>query len=542
MGENPLPFARAAALSTLARNEDPLYIPALFLLGYIHLRRGESEQAREAFDPIIQPFERETEHAVALLRSRFVTRPRFLKLVRKSEIIRQWAKYFQRQITYLHGGAYSRAADTWQRIKTERAEEEAGRKSEFRTAHIQALAENLCKLWSPARAMDAAGLGTADPDEVRRAQRELDTFLRPADLITLDSNLSILGTQPAIIQLLDFSPAFETDAESEARKRQKAAHKASVLQDVGDLQTIPIGRLLADKIEPLKQLIQEERWDAFAEQIESIQQDIRSPDERKFADLLKDARVDSLGGRIVSFFLPAFAEVRKLRAYLRRFYWPALGDHVRLPLYTEASYYSLQAQLLTFDPDQMIKASEQAKEFREAYPSRSFNTSDVYLLMLSLEAEAILRAQIQRADPDTHLRATTIKPHEERLRKAVKSRRVESGTRASAYLALGLFQRTRRRAEEQARHRSALEDKSKDEMARYEEVELYLQSLDLLPSASAHCYIAECRLEEGRSNEAAAHVMQALSLSPEHALAKKLAVELRLSLGPQAGAEPGGED
>src|SRR5579872_5093463 len=103
MIENSLPFPRAAALSKMARSQDPLYIPALFLLGYVHLRRGESEQAREAFEPIIQPFARETDHAVALLRSRFVKPPRFLRLVRKSNVIRWWATYFQRQITYLHG-------------------------------------------------------------------------------------------------------------------------------------------------------------------------------------------------------------------------------------------------------------------------------------------------------------------------------------------------------------------------------------------------------------------------------------------------------
>jgi hypothetical protein len=39
MSENSHPFARAAALSQLAQNEDPLYIPASFLLGYVHLRR-----------------------------------------------------------------------------------------------------------------------------------------------------------------------------------------------------------------------------------------------------------------------------------------------------------------------------------------------------------------------------------------------------------------------------------------------------------------------------------------------------------------------
>lgn len=528
MSENSLPLSRAAALSQLARDEDPLYMPAAFLLGYIHLRRGEAENARQAFDPLIQPFNREIDHAVALLRSRFVQQPRFLIFANHSKLISRWKEYFAQQITYLHGGTFYRAATTWERIKQERAEEEAGRKSEFRTAHIEALAKNLSDLWDPVRALQAAGLGSADRDQMLQAQQELDKFLRPADLSMFSVKLAILDAMPAMIKAGQISGPFETQAERAAREQQKEADKADLIRQVDGLEEIPIGWLLSNRLQPLKQLISEEKWDEFKEKIESIEQDTRSPDDWKFAELLKDARVDSLQGRIASFFLPAFAEVRKSRAHLRELYWPTLSDRVRLPLYTEASYYSLQAMLLTFEPKLMIEAAEQAERFRDAYPSRFFKTSEVYLLMLSLEAEAILRARIQQDDADTNFRVIRIKPHREILRKAVKSHRVKSGTRASACLALGLFQRDQRRREEDARHRSALEDKSKDEIARYEEVELYMQSIDLFPSASAHCYIAECRREEGRENEARAHIKQALSMSPEHALARKLAAQTNL--------------
>jgi hypothetical protein len=528
MSENSHPFARAAALSQLAQNEDPLYIPASFLLGYVHLRRGEAEKARQAFDPIIHPFKRETEHAVALLRSRFTKQARFGNLVKHITMLAEWRKYFIQQITYLHGGTFYRAAITWEQIKQERAEELAGRRSEFRTAHIQNLAENLAKLWDPVRAMAAAGLGTTDRDQVLRAQRELDTFLRSSDLSQFNSTLNILSALPAMIAVQLFPGPFETQAEREARNQEREADKASLLQKVDGLEAIPIGRLLSNRIQSLKQLIKVEKWEEFKDQIESIAQETRSPDDRKFAELLNDADVDSLTGRFASFFLPAFAEVRKSRAYLRRLYWPTPGDRVRLPLYTEASYYSLQAQLLTFEPHQMIEVSEQAEKFRNAYPSRSFKTSDVYLLMLSLEAEALLRARIQRSDTDTNVHVILIKSHREVLRNAVQSRRVQSGTRASAYLALGLFQRDERIRDEEARSRTGLEDKYKDELARYEEVDLYMRSLDLLPSASAHCYIAECRLDEDRKSEARAHIKQALSMSPEHALAKKLAAQTNL--------------
>jgi tetratricopeptide (TPR) repeat protein len=525
MSENSLPLSRAAALSQLARDEDPLYMPAAFVLGYIHLRRGEAENARQAFDPLIQPFKREREHAVALLRSRFVQpASMFLILVKPSKVIRRWEGYFAQQITYLHGGRFYMAAAAWERIKQERAEEEAGRKSEFRTAHIKALAENLSQLWDPIPAMQAAGLGSADRDQMLRAQAGLDTFLQPWDLSRFNTELTILHAVPALIKV-QFPGPFETQAERAAREQQIEADKARFIGQVDGLEAIPIGRLFSSKLQRLKQLIRDEKWDEFEKQVESIEQETRDPDDGKFAELLQDARVDSFQGRIVSFFLPAFAEVRKARAYLRQLSWPTLSDRVRLPLYTEASYYSLQALLLTFEPKQMIEAAEQAERFRNIYPSRFFKTSEVYLLIISLEAEAILRAHIQQNDDDTSFRAAVITPHREILRKALKSHRVKSGTRASACLALGLFQRVQRKGEEAARHRSALEDKSKDETARYEEVELYMESIDLFPSASAHCYIAECRREEGRDNEARAHIKQALAMSPEHALAKKLAAQ-----------------
>jgi hypothetical protein len=145
---------------------------------------------------------------------------------------------------------------------------------------------------------------------------------------------------------------------------------------------------------------------------------------------------------------------------------------------------------------------------------------------LSLETEAALRFQEEMNDNHSNFEVSIREKHRPFLDHAAKNKDLRADARAAAYVAVGLFQRNKRKQEKEARERIEREDKHEDEISRYEETAFYIRSLDLGPSASAHCYIAECRLEEGSISEARAHVHYALSISPEHALAKRLASQI----------------
>lgn len=66
----------------------------------------------------------------------------------------------------------------------------------------------------------------------------------------------------------------------------------------------------------------------------------------------------------------------------------------------------------------------------------------------------------------------------------------------------------------------------KKSRALYQEIDYYRGALNLLPSPTTHCYVAECRLEEKRLDEARSHLRQALLMAPEHVLANRLAKQI----------------
>jgi hypothetical protein len=492
---------------------DPLYRPASFLLGYAHVARGDSANARRVFEPLREALDDATKRAAADLRQHVIrASPRFTRLAGRIPSIRKWLEYYKSAVSLAIGGDLRVAADTWRTYQ---------RSSDSDVTGESALRLIVAGTHNEELVYAAVNKRPSKRYTTERARKLLDDLLNDSAITAFDSNLDRLDVL-CIVASIGVPP------EPEHARAMDALREQGLLSD-----------FFKGEIDRLRQAFTNREWEKSRDIIEELRWYTRDASEYRFAALLDDASVEGYRAKIAGWFVPFLRYLREQRLAVRE------------PLFLETEYHLALAELISFEPALLIKAWERAKQLREnRFPRSSSRGAERDLELLTgcieVNALAVLISQIGADVPVDYvsliglpesdkpgLKLFTAKNYwERRFAEVSQDRQISPVVRSAVATARGMLARYDRL------HRTQYLEKHRRERPSYEasereliygEMGYYNESLDLHPTSAAHCHLAECLIELGMKGAALAHVKRALALAPMYSLALRLTAQLQVT-------------
>jgi tetratricopeptide (TPR) repeat protein len=354
----------------------------------------------------------------------------------------------------------------------------------------------------------AAGRLKSEKTSQGRAREILDYVLDEHEIWLFDFELWNLGTDLDVLE-----------AEQDLRKlRLGADAEGATTHDpntpMAKLREHPLALLLEPGLKRLDSLLEKKDWKGAREQIHTLRRYTQERSPRDFAALLDDPKIESWRARIAALFIPVLGNLRRRRQELRQ------------PLYLESEYYLARSLFLSFEPEKLKAAHERVRGLRESRlsPNPSNKEKDLTVLTLCLELEALARLEQMQHSLDARFNLDRLVSSSEAQMKAdSQDGRRRPKARAAALVSCGLLERRKRRADAARDVKRYYRVKETEQArARYREMQYYNQALELVAEPTTHCYLAECLLEAGRTDDAKRHVRQALAMAPLHVLANGL--------------------
>ena len=518
------------AMAFVADELDPLYRPARFLLGYMHLARGDAANAERAFERLTHPDRASVKQAVSELRAVWLKGPRLARIARKLPVINRWVQHWRDTLPYVIGGDLVLASEVWADMRREWEDSKIPRDSSV------TLLRSALRDFGGDKTIDAA-VATAPSAAQDEARAFLDGLLDASRIANFDIDLMLLSNHVLMVSSV-FTPADEANAE----------WLQEVENAVAKLRGEKLARLFTGGLAGLDSAVHAKDW----KRCRAIVRDLRlytiAPSDVHVASLLDDPSLDGLGATLAGFFLPALRELRGRRRALQQ------------SLYTESVYHLALAELLSGAPAKLKRARRRASELRtHRLPTRggSGPPADLRLLTLCLELnchamllaahdEAAVRPDGKPAADDALDRWTPnnswwdARQARPELEGAVRHRGRPPEVLAAVHTALGLAERIERWHDDERRNRERRWQRRPWDVGGrsvFSEAGHFRDALQLRETATTHCYRAESLLDMGREEpdtlpyareEARAHVQRALQLSPLHPLARRLAADARL--------------
>jgi hypothetical protein len=498
------------ALLALVDEIDPMYRPAEFLLGYTCLSEGDASGATSAFTRLVQRFDDELLQRTEELSKQWLAgRPRWMPIAKHIPLVMEWVRFYADTVSFLHGGTFVSASETWSSLKAHLDEKSASPSDQLiRGVHAEIIAMEIGTLSTLLKdeTYPAIAAGRAESKDVTKKQARdlLDFILDEHKLSSFDNGLQLLDVDCMLHSLRnDFLDGLNLGNPAERLDK---------------LLSLPIARMLGSALNDVKLLIDQKDWLQVRQSIREIRRMTRERSPSEFAAVLDNAEIESGKVRVAALFIPALRDARQMRADMRQ------------PLYMESNYYLAQSLLMTFDLEGLKGAYEHVSTFRrKRFPANLNNKwRDLYMLTLCLEIEALVRWAETEPDSNAGGELSLLQDDaQDKIKAAALDEGLDTKVRAAAFTALGMLERWDRR-------RKAGTEASYDNFntvrrgrSVYAEVEKYRQALELRESSSLHCYMAEVLLEGERNEDARSHIRQALLLAPKHVLANRMASAIK---------------
>jgi len=501
MDTNAAPIKEYAieALRAICTNLDPLYRPAEFLLAYSYLSRGDGQNAAVGFRRLVERFEDESAQVIEKLSKEWLG-VRWIKLGRQISFVNQWIEYYADSMSYLHGGQYVIAAKTWKNLRAALAEPSAPVYRSVREQLIEMQIDTLSRSLGSRDLPDiVAGKVKSVTTPPEKARAMLDYLLDENEIYDFDLTLMLLDTDYAFQEL---AQGFQN-----AGIPSPSVPEDDSATDLSKLSKHRIVSLLESTVNQLKSHVDQRDWAAAREIIRRMRRYTRDRSPNEFAAVLDNTEMETWKVWVAGLFVPAFNNVRRRRNELRQ------------PLYTESMYYLARSLLMSFEPEGLKNAHEVAETLRQKRlaPNVPGRQRNLHILTVCLEVEALERWTAMEPNHDAEgALDSLVSKWGDKLEKTTSTKSLSGEVLGAAWVALGMIER---------RSRRRMFDSSDDQKranSLYREMNCYRKALELKPTATTYCYIAECLLERKRPDDAGLHVQQALIMAPAHILAKRL--------------------